>query len=110
MRLRSPLLVVLALMVFGVPARSGRLRTDAGPPPPLTGRVISAEEGAMEGVLVSARRAGSTITTTVVTNRRGEYRVPPGRLEPGRYALRIGVAGFALEGRESAAFASKSPV
>ena len=108
MRLRSPLLVVLALMVFGVPARSGRLRTDAGPPPPLTGRVISAEEGAMEGVLVSARRAGSTITTTVVTNRRGEYRFPPGRLEPGRYALRIRAAGFELEGPDSVEIAANT--
>ena len=29
----------------------------------LTGQVTSAEEGAMEGVLVSAKKAGSTMTT-----------------------------------------------
>ena len=38
-------------------------------PPPsdaaLTGTVSSAEEGAMEGVLVSAKLAGSTVTITV---------------------------------------------
>ncbi|HEY2136960.1 MAG TPA: hypothetical protein VGH49_13805, partial [Xanthobacteraceae bacterium] len=33
----------------------------------LSGQVSSGEEGAMEGVLVSARREGSTVTTTVVT-------------------------------------------
>ena len=34
----------------------------------LNGTVTSAEEGRMEGVLVSAKRAGSIITTTVVTD------------------------------------------
>jgi elongation factor Tu len=33
----------------------------------LSGKVTSQVEGAMEGVLVSAKRAGSTTTTTVVT-------------------------------------------
>ena len=33
----------------------------------LSGQITSAEEGPMEGVLVSARRAGSTITITVAT-------------------------------------------
>ena len=35
----------------------------------LTGQVTSAQQGPMEGVLVSAKREGSTITTTVVTDR-----------------------------------------
>jgi hypothetical protein len=37
-------------------------------PPALAGAVSSAEEGMMEGVLVSARRVGSTITVTVVSD------------------------------------------
>ena len=37
---------------------------------PLSGRVTSAEEGAMEGVLVSAKLAGSNKTITVVTDDR----------------------------------------
>ena len=37
----------------------------------LTGRVTSIEEGAMEGVLVSAHRDGSPITVTVVTGSAG---------------------------------------
>ena len=34
----------------------------------LSGQVASAEEGKMEGVLVSAKRDGTTITTTVITD------------------------------------------
>jgi len=30
----------------------------------------------MEGVLVSAKRAGSTMTVTVVSNAQGQYRLP----------------------------------
>ena len=40
-------------------------QTDA---PRLTGHVTSSEEGAMEGVLVSAQQAGSPITVTVVSD------------------------------------------
>ena len=39
----------------------------------LNGTVTSAEEDRMEGVLVSAKRAGSIITTTVVTDQQGRY-------------------------------------
>src|SRR5437667_11576023 len=67
----------------------------------LVGRVSSVGEGPMEGVLVSARKAGSTITTTVVSDRQGEYRFPHARLEPGRYALRIRAVGFDLDGEVS---------
>src|SRR5262249_31765161 len=39
----------------------------------LSGTVSSTEEGQMEGVLVSAKKEGSTVTTTVVTNDKGEF-------------------------------------
>ena len=55
----------------------------------LSGQVSSAEDGAMEGVLVSARRDGSTITTTVVSDDKGHYAFPADRMEPGRYTLAI---------------------
>ena len=42
----------------------------------LTGQLTSAEEGAMEGVLVSAKKTGSTITTTVFTDEKGRYQFP----------------------------------
>jgi hypothetical protein len=49
----------------------------------LSGRVSSVEEGQMEGVLVSAKKAGSTITITVVTDEQGRYRFPSSKLPPG---------------------------
>ncbi|MBI1876516.1 MAG: carboxypeptidase regulatory-like domain-containing protein [Acidobacteria bacterium] len=63
----------------------------------LTGVVSSEDERAMEGVLVSARRQGSTITITVVSNERGRYSFPRTRLEPGAYSLRIRAIGYELD-------------
>ena len=51
----------------------------------LTGLVSSADEPAMEGVLVSATRAGSNITITVVTDADGHFGFPASRLAPGQY-------------------------
>jgi virginiamycin B lyase len=64
----------------------------------LSGTVSSAEEGLMEGVLVSAKKEGATVTTTVVSNAKGEFAFPSGRMEPGRYNLTIRAAGYALAG------------
>jgi streptogramin lyase len=63
----------------------------------LGGRVTSAEEGRMEGVLVSARRAGAPITVTVVSDREGRFDFPKGALVPGRYDLSIRATGFDLQ-------------
>jgi len=62
----------------------------------LTGKVTSQAEGAMEGVLVGAKRAGSPIATWVVTNARGQYTFPRERLEPGKYAISIRAVGYEL--------------
>lgn len=62
----------------------------------LTGTVRSAAAGAMEGVLVSAQKAGSPITVTVVSDENGRFRFPDGRLSAGQYALRIRAVGYAL--------------
>ena len=51
----------------------------------------------MEGVLVSARRSGSPITTTVVTNAQGVYAFPQSRLEPGQYDVTIRAVGYVLD-------------
>jgi virginiamycin B lyase len=67
----------------------------------LTGIVSSAEEGAMEGVLVRAKKAGSTITITVVSDAKGRYAFPSAKLEPGRYSLRIRAVGYELAGPDS---------
>ena len=42
-------------------------------PAALAGTVSSAEEGKMEGVVVSAKRPGSTIMVSVSTNAQGQY-------------------------------------
>jgi hypothetical protein len=68
--------VLVAVAALGAAlAETGRepLRAQMAEVVALTGQVTSAEEGAMEGVLVSARKAGSTITTTVVTDAQGRY-------------------------------------
>src|ERR1700719_5346128 len=52
----------------------------------------------MEGVLVSAKREGSTITTTVVSNDKGQFTFPADRLEPGHYNISIRAAGYDLDG------------
>ena len=67
-------------------------------PTALTGQVSSSDEGLMEGVLVSARKDGATITTTVATNEQGRYSFPAARLEPGRYTILIRAAGYNLVG------------
>ena len=52
----------------------------------------------MEGVLVSAQKAGSPITVTVVSDAQGRFRFPDGRLSPGNYTLRICATGYDLAG------------
>jgi streptogramin lyase len=65
-------------------------------PSALTGKVTSQAEGAMQGVIVSAKLAGSPITISVVTDAQGEYRFPEGRLAPGDYTLTIRAVGYDL--------------
>jgi virginiamycin B lyase len=72
------------------------------PPAALTGVVSSQQEGAMEGVLVSAKRAGSTMTVTVATDGQGRYAFPRNRLEPGTYSIRIRAVGYDIDGPSSA--------
>jgi virginiamycin B lyase len=80
--------VLAGLMVTGACAQTAAL----------SGQVSSAEEGAMEGVLVSAKKQGSTITTTVVSNDKGQFSFPADRLEPGHYDITIRAAGYNLVG------------
>jgi len=99
MRMRSALLAGACLaLVAGVNAGPSSAQGTAA----LTGKVTSAEEGAMEGVLVTAKRAGSTIAVTVVTDKDGIYSFPASRLEPGQYAIKIRAVGYDLDGNGSA--------
>src|SRR5262245_2647339 len=85
MRRSLPLLLLAAISPF-VAAES------------LSGRVTSTEEGAMEGVLVSAKKVTSTITVTVVSDAEGRYRFPDKKLTPGKYVLSVRAVGYELNG------------
>ncbi len=89
--LASTSLVCVLGLAPGLPARA---QTAAA----LSGQVSSAEEGLMEGVLVSAKKEGATITVTVVTDAKGQYSFPAGRLDAGHYAITIRAAGYDLGG------------
>ena len=65
----------------------------------LSGIVSSAEEGNMEGVLVNAKRAGSNMTVTVVSDDMGRYQFPAAKLEPGKYTLSIRAVGYDMARR-----------
>jgi virginiamycin B lyase len=68
----------------------------------LTGKVSSGAEPAMEGVVVSAKRDGVTITISVVTDETGRYTFPANRLAPGRYAISIRATGYDLDAPKAA--------
>jgi streptogramin lyase len=76
--------------------------------PALAGQVTSAEEGPMEGVIVSAKKPGSTITVSVISNAQGRYAFPAARLEPGSYKIEIRAVGFELNGALTAEVAAGS--
>ncbi|HEY7216928.1 MAG TPA: carboxypeptidase regulatory-like domain-containing protein [Candidatus Binatia bacterium] len=64
----------------------------------LTGQVRSQKEGLMEGVVIGAKKDGSTMTVDVVSDAKGRFGFPSDKLEPGRYALKIRAAGYDLDG------------
>src|SRR5207253_5988409 len=76
-------------------------RTAAQTSAALTGVVSSQAEGPMEGVVVSAKRAGSTMTVSVVSDAQGRYAFPSSRLESGTYTIRIRATGYDLDGSSS---------
>ncbi len=97
-RLLTPIALFAIVLIQSAP---GSLAQSPGATA-LTGQVTSSEEGPMEGVLVSAKRADSLLTFTVVSDRQGRYRFPQTKLEPGQYALRIRAVGYDLEGAATA--------
>src|SRR5690348_6119650 len=81
-----------ALMVLAVAS----LGWGSSQSPALSGKVSSQAEGAMAGVIVGAKRAGSTMSVWVVSNAQGQYTFPRERLEPGKYAISIRAVGYEL--------------
>ena len=85
------------------------LTAQAQAPAALSGQVASSEEGAMEGVLVSAKKDGSAITVTVVSDSQGNYSFPASKLEPGQYSIRIRAIGYDLDRPAAVAVPAQQP-
>jgi streptogramin lyase len=85
-----------------VPASSRTAQAQGQPPAALSGQVTSDAEGAMEGVVVSAKKAGSTVTVSVISDAQGRYSFPADRLSAGRYTLKIRAIGYDLGGTTTA--------
>src|SRR3970282_1237326 len=92
----TAVLVGLVAILFCAGLDIAKAQTSSSPA--LAGQVSSQEEGSMEGVLVSAKKAGSTITVTVASDAQGRYSFPRNRLEPGQYSARIRAVGYELDG------------
>ena len=98
MHIRTAVLPLLAASALALGRGATPIALAPGPTDiALTGVVSSPEEGAMEGVLVSARKTGSTQTITIVSDQQGRYRFPAARIEPGQYSLKIRAIGYDLE-------------
>ena len=81
-----------AVMLILAASNSGSLAQEG--PVALAGQIRSTAEGLMEGVVVSAKKAGSTVTVSVISDARGQYSFPRNRLAPGQYSLSIRAVGY----------------
>ena len=90
----APFATVLAFVLCHAAPQSTAAQTAVA----LAGQVASAQEGAMEGVVISAKRAGSTITISVISDDQGRYSFPVTKLEPGAYSLKIRAVGYEVDG------------
>jgi streptogramin lyase len=86
------LILIAALLLLNLEGAAAQVPKIA-----LSGRIDSEREGPMEGVLVSAKKTGSTITVSVMSNASGEYSFPASRLDEGTYDLTIKATGYVLE-------------
>jgi streptogramin lyase len=92
------LILFAALAVMPLRMATGPAYGQNQAPAALSGKVTSLEEGAMEGVVVSAKKDGSTITVSVISDKEGHFGFPANRLEPGHYSLAIRAVGYDLDG------------
>jgi virginiamycin B lyase len=96
----------LCLTAIGLAALALQPALAQSKAPALEGKVSSAAEGAMEGVVVSAKADGSTITVSVDSDKSGHYAFPADRLGPGHYTMKIRAVGYDLAGMAAADIAA----
>ena len=98
--------VTVVLAVFAIGLFASFSQTESAPrsqaDAALSGQVVSAEEGPMEGVVVTAKVEGSSIAVSVISDAQGRYHFPAGRLEAGRHGLSIRAIGYDLDGPSQA--------
>jgi virginiamycin B lyase len=96
MRMKHVLLSSAACLALALATGSpGTANAAAG----LSGQVTG-PDGAMEGVLVTVKKNGSTIAYTVVSDAQGRYSLPAGTIEGGEYTVRTRATGFDLDGAD----------
>src|SRR5262249_55908597 len=88
---------------------SDLIRADGSPGVALSGQVTSTEEGPMEGVLVSAKKADSTVTITVVSDDKGRYSFPWAKLPRVHFSPPIRAVGYELDGAGAVKIPQKKP-
>jgi streptogramin lyase len=98
----STLVNKIAFAVFTAGILLAGLTSPAAAQSALSGTVSSAEEGNMEGVVVTAKKDGSPINISVVSDDKGHYSFPANRLEPGHYTVTMRAAGYDLDGKAAA--------
>ena len=110
MRKRLFLAIAIAASVIGLwVATANPVHANDSLAVALTGQVSSQKEGLMEGVIVGAKKDGSTITVNVTTDEKGRYNFPASKLSPGRYALKIRAAGYDLDGPQEVNVLAEKP-
>ena len=87
--------------IFAASVAASALMTATACGQGLTGSVTSAAEPTMEGVLVTAKKDGSSIAVTVVSDDKGRYSFPADRVGPGKYNISIRAVGYVLEGAKT---------
>lgn len=90
--MRAKLMLTLAAAAMVFPPTIDAVRAEGVAA--LTGTVSSEAEGKMEGVVVTARRAGSIVQVSVTSDADGRYSFPKDRLQPGQYTLVIRAVGY----------------
>jgi streptogramin lyase len=108
----SRVLIILSMLgATFVPVLLTTMSHAKGPTPAvaLSGHVSSAA-GFIEGVVVSAKRAGGTTTVAVVSDAHGYYSFPTRRLLPGRYDLSIRSVGYDLPRSRRGVVITNTPV